>query len=313
MSRDLSIIIQGPINAETTGRGFATSEVIRGARELYPEAEIIYSGWRGGLLPDVVNSLIDQAIYSPPVQQDVVCLGGQRVRSENTSRQILSTVAGLHAARRQFVLKLRSDCVPVTRIDASSLNARACTGASEPRIVATKNYTRIFFVHEGHVAYCPMHISDLIHFGTRDALLRYWDGGPVVDGEFTQGTQLLTAEQVLCSRFLRRVAGRQRLLPFMRYSAGVKDRLLEDLRVLDRHFLFVDASALGVQLPQRFRGKWFERHLFLTTEDVEKMLAGGLEAYRRRALAHACLYRIKKLLVSSRNRLPPGETQGGHA
>lgn len=301
MSKDLSIIIQGPINAETTRRGFATSEVIRSARALYPEAEIIYSGWKGGVLPDSVQPLVDQATYSVLVEQNAVRLGGRLVRNENTSRQLVSTVAGVRVARRPFVLKLRSDCMPTRRIDVSALHARALAGGPEARIVATKNYTRVFFVHEGRVSFCPMHISDLIHFGTKEALLRYWDGPAISDADFIRGAQPYTAEQVLCWRFMRNL-GRERPAPSEPYLVGAEARLLQELRLLDRHFLFVDADELGVCLPERFRGKWFERHLFLSTLDIERMLAGQLPMYRRKAAAHAFLYRINALLHTVRQR-----------
>lgn len=300
MSSDLSIVIQGPVSSRTTARGFATAEVISRARTLYPDSQIIYSGWKNGILPESVESLLDEAIYSEPVEQNTLLLGGRIIRKENTNRQIVSTVKGLRATNNHHVLKIRSDCLPVRRIDFKKLYERVSShiGGSKPRILVTKNYTRVFFVHDGVVSYSPLHISDLIHFGSREDLLEFWDGALLQDTEFTCGSKLYTAEQMLCGRFVRNKITKKLPPPFLPFSRKTYSELIDHLRVLNDYFYFVAASEFGIKVPQRFNGKWFERHLFLCTSDIERIIAGGISSYERKAVVHALLYRLKRALGS---------------
>lgn len=304
MSANLSIVIQGPVVVETTKRGFATEEVVRRARDLYPRAEIIYSGWRGEelSLSLSVKALLDQEIYSEPIDQNILRLHGKIVRRENTNRQIVSTTNGLRAARNRYVLKLRSDCLPVKPIGFEALNERVMNTAEKTgaRIIATKNYTRIFFVHEGIVSYSPLHISDLIHFGTKESLIDFWDGELIHDSEFSYGSQLYTAEQMLCGRFIRACGFPIQLPPSMPFFREYEMDLLSHLRILDENFFFIDSSEFGVQLPGRFSGKWFERHLFLSTADIRRILNGGIRSYEHKAELLAFFYGLKKRLYSAR-------------
>jgi hypothetical protein len=106
-SKEISVVLQGPIawDIDPVRRVGLTIAASRQIRRLLPHSEIILSTWN------------DQKFDA--VERDVLILnddpGAQGdwpgYTANNVNRQIVSTLAGLKCATRQYVLKIRTDMV----------------------------------------------------------------------------------------------------------------------------------------------------------------------------------------------------------
>jgi hypothetical protein len=99
---EVSVVVQGPVSA-------VTASTLRSVRTHLPGAELILSTWEGtdcsGLDADLV------VISSDP--GSLISLGPHNLSSDsvNVNRMIDSSIRGLAAASREFVVKLRSDAM----------------------------------------------------------------------------------------------------------------------------------------------------------------------------------------------------------
>lgn len=131
-----------------------------------PHAEIIVSTWPDedltGIDADVVVSSADPGV--------LLDFNGNR---HNINRQIVSTLTGIRAASRQYVLKLRTDHF----LTGSQI---AVMGTYDSRLPAVDRLlhqpitvTTLFIRNPAKVPLL-FHLSDLVQFGARDDMLEFW-------------------------------------------------------------------------------------------------------------------------------------------
>ncbi len=111
--KDISIVVQGPI---LTHSQFAVTEettkvVCQRLKNLFPESELILSTWEGeqveGIVYDKVLFNADPGAYG--------CNYNDPKLLNNCNRMIVSTLAGIKAASRPYILRVRSDLFLVSK------------------------------------------------------------------------------------------------------------------------------------------------------------------------------------------------------
>ena len=286
-SGHVSIVVQGPFKDATDAQGHSTISVLRSARRYYADAEIIYSGWQGAALPLEVHEFTNSIILStdPGPVQTFEAETGPIV--ENINRQIVSTVAGLRAANRQFAMKLRSDTLIVGNLLQPWLERQRAkserTTLFQLPLVAASQYTRLFFFEYGGFRECIGHLSDLFFFGLKEDLLRFWDGPLIVPGmtQLRDRWSAATVEQILSIRFLVAHGG----LP---KEVRIHEKLAKrvgDLdwsrwtELLESNFIVLDDDRLGVRHPLRFARLGLSRLLFESDSSISA--ARGTLGYGR--------------------------------
>jgi hypothetical protein len=272
----LSIVVQGPIKRETDAAGFSTSSVLASARQHYPQAELIYSGWQQDEIPREVRALADKVVLSPdPGAVNTFITSAGAVR-ENINRQIVSTVAGLKAGQHNYAMKLRSDTLITGNRIAKWLAFQRRKGSQTPYlampIVAASQYTRLYFFEYGGFQPSIGHLSDLFFFGLRSDLLALWDGELITTSQCSlrEKYEAATAEQLLMTRFLAKAqlvdanvridSKFARKLGHLTHSAWVD--------VLHSNFVVLDEDDLGVRHPRRFVRRGLSTLLFETDRSI---------------------------------------------
>jgi glycosyltransferase involved in cell wall biosynthesis len=157
--QDVSFVLQGPV--DRAGRG-ATARACEAIRAHFPGAEIVISTWAGtdasGLDCDAVVESEDPGAVGP------------NTFNPNTNRQIVSSLAGVRAATRPLVAKVRSDMLFTS--DALLSHWRRWEERSdelrlfEHRLLVPNTFTR----RPSYLSPYPLHPSDWSYFGTRGDL-----------------------------------------------------------------------------------------------------------------------------------------------
>lgn len=106
--KDISVVVQGAI----VSKGNITINVCESIRKFLPKAEIVLSTWKGC---DTSNIDYDILIENEDPGNLDSYYNGHEVSpvANNFNRQLVSTVNGIKASRRKFVMKLRSDSMLV--------------------------------------------------------------------------------------------------------------------------------------------------------------------------------------------------------
>jgi hypothetical protein len=154
--QDVSFVLQGPV--DRTGRG-STARACAAIRAHFPGAEIVISTWAGtdasGLDCDLVVESADPGAVGP------------NTYNPNTNRQIVSSLAGVRAATRPLVAKVRSDMLFTS--DSLLSHWRRWEERSdelrlfEHRVLIPNTFTR----RPSYLSPYPLHPSDWSYFGTR--------------------------------------------------------------------------------------------------------------------------------------------------
>lgn len=186
--KDISIIIQGPIL--THAKKGITEETTRlvclRARELFPKSELILSTWEeecvAGLTYDKVVFNVDPGAawfnYFPPKLLN------------NCNRMIVSTQAGIKAASRPYVFKLRSDLFIVSKkfldyFDRYPLYNEECKFVKS-RIIAFSMWSIQGHKTPHFTMPKPFHISDWAYFGHKEDLFNLYDVPLIEEPYFSQ-------------------------------------------------------------------------------------------------------------------------------
>ena len=172
-SHDISVVVQGAIDRVNT------SLCLSSVRKYLPDAEIILSTWEGSSVRDLDFDIL---IFNKDPGPIVSRLNGT---VDNTSRQIISTIEGIRQSKRQYVLKLRSDCVLNSNsfLDFFRLYPQRNKFYSffKKRIIASTLFSKRFLDRNSLIP-TPFHISDWFHFGCKEDLLLLWDI-PIISDE----------------------------------------------------------------------------------------------------------------------------------
>lgn len=231
MSRDriaddeLAFVIQGPIVADVSA-SLAASIAAK-----HPRAQVIVSTWLGVDIPPQIRA--DQIVLS----EDPGQIATQHVFMRNAPRLVRSTRAGVAAATRAFVIKLRSDagyhggCV-VQGSDAAAIRAG--------RIGV--------FMHSTPLT--PFLVDDKTQIGLRDRLLDFWTEDLSRLAEDPELLRLPAGPRRAMLRNHRHLAIEQHLAAtFCEYDLGLAQprwRWYQDyIRSIRENIRFLNAPAAG--------------------------------------------------------------------
>lgn len=171
---DISVVVQGPLLTETI-------ECLSSIRRLLPEAEIIFSTWRGVNTNDLpVDKLVISEMpeaYSQKLRKNV---------PNNLNRLIRSTKAGVSVAERAYILKIRSDLILDNTqflVTYEKFCARGPRRIFSHRILVPTIFSRVSY----RGVSTPFHISDWAAFGRREDIQAFFlHVTEVKEPEFTQ-------------------------------------------------------------------------------------------------------------------------------
>ena len=163
--REVSFVVQGPVVLDGPA---ATRHVCASIRAFFPGAEIVLSTWQDaqilGLDVDTVTRSDDP---------------GPLPWAGNVNRQLVSSLAGVRAAGRPYVVKLRTD-TPFHSAALLDHWGRWPVRPDELRVFEERVLVpNIFMRRPTYLSPIPLHPTDWSYFGTRGDLLRLFDVGLV--------------------------------------------------------------------------------------------------------------------------------------
>lgn len=249
----ISVIIQGPLYRKLSpSRGI--EHCIDSLRYHLPGAEIVVSTWTD---EDVADLDVEVTIQSedPGFMRD--CSGN----IININRQLVSTLAGIKASTRPYVMKFRAD-----HNLTSSAFARLGEYTEVPkhgRLFQQPITISNLFVRDPLRFPMLYHISDLVGFGTREDMLKFWEHKvfayhelfkprPNINpfGNFLGFSAMkLNPEQALMTALLRKHG----LNVDLAYPCEVRSADLELWEtILHADFRTLEWKESGVDFPERF-------------------------------------------------------------
>lgn len=183
-SKDISVVVQGPIDSNETPKA------LKSVRKFFPAAELIVSTWESS---DTTRLDCDVLILNQDPGAALLKEHNGKNMYNNINRQLLSTQNGLKRATCRYAMKLRSDLIFThtgflryfdafpRRVDQYSL--------FKHKILVSALFTR-FSIPLGsryNAINIPFHISDWWLFGLCEDLMKYFLETPLVDEPcFTQ-------------------------------------------------------------------------------------------------------------------------------
>lgn len=186
--QDISIVIQGPIIGESSYyiTKHSTKLVCQRIRDIFPESEIILSVAKGAR---VENIIYDKIVFTEDPGATWFDLDDLNFMN-NCNRMKESTLAGIKAASRRYVLKLRSDLFILSK---SFLKYFYKYPYFDENYKFVKNRIIAFCMfsvkaHQGpeFIVKRPYHISDWAYFGYKEDLLNLYDIPLTKEPEFSQ-------------------------------------------------------------------------------------------------------------------------------
>ncbi len=165
-SCEISVVIQGPLYRKLPlNRGIVAC--LASVRTHLPQAEIIVSTWAD----EDLNEIDADVVVNSTDPGFLLDYNGNRC---NINRQILSTVTGIKVATRDYVLKMRADHLLMG-------SQFTLMGAYDPSIPKVRRLLKrpitvsTLFIRNPVKVPLLFHVSDLIHFGTREDMIAFWD------------------------------------------------------------------------------------------------------------------------------------------
>ncbi|RMV68778.1 WavE lipopolysaccharide synthesi [Pseudomonas caricapapayae] len=283
-SRKISVVIQGPLcrNLSSKRNIFAC---ITSIRTHLPHAEIIVSTWRH---EDISAVEADQLILSDDPGTFVDDAGNQI----NINRMLRSTLCGIQSASRPYVLKMRADH-NLTSAALAVIGRSDDTEPGETQLFDTPITTTTLYIRDPERLPMLFHISDLVQFGTREAMLAMWDQ-PLFerDALFNKRPSRNPFGNFIGYTSARMVAEQALMLGVMRRS-GIDARLarpcqvgLSNLKLWDNvlrcNFRVLNHHEAGIDFPERFLAS---RHVLKTlykASDIEQLQRLDTRRYRLR-------------------------------
>lgn len=186
--QDISIVVQGPIltDAAFNITSQTTQLVCQRLKQLFPQSELIISTWKG---QDVSGIVHDKLIINEDPGATWFNYENYALLN-NCNRLIVSTLAGIKAATRKYVFKVRSDLFLVSK---HFLNYFYQFPEYNEESKFVKNRIIAFSIYsvKGHknslfTMERPFHISDWAYFGYKEDLHDLYDIPLTEEPEFSQ-------------------------------------------------------------------------------------------------------------------------------
>lgn len=290
-SEDITVVIQGPL-FRNSNHGDGVASTVESVKKYLPHAEIIISTWTS----EEVNGLvgINKFIVSDPPEAMVDSFGNVN----NFGRQVLSTFRGIEEATRPYVLKIRAD----HKVEGDQLfllpsrvNSNNTYAYFSRKIIITS-----FFVRDPLKIPFLFHISDLVQFGAKADMLRFWGSKipseesmrqknvsrlPRLFGNFAGITSFRELpEQTLTRLWLER----EGLDVYLDFPCTTDFRLFSIWeKVLTENFEILDFDASGIRYPDRFHAAFLGKKTVVTEQSFKEMQSnpGSMARYFRLLLA----------------------------
>ena len=172
-SENVAVVVQGAIDKVNTSLCLAS------VRKHLPNSQIVLSTWEDSKVDKLdYDDLILNKDPGPIVSR----LNGS---IDNTSRQIISTYAGIKKANRKYVLKIRTDCVMNSDFFLTYFYSYPKKNPNyeffKGKVLACTLFSKRFLDRNSLIP-TPFHISDWFQFGYKDDLFLLWDI-PVIDDD----------------------------------------------------------------------------------------------------------------------------------
>jgi len=281
-SEKISVVIQGPLYRNLSPqRNIFTC--IASIRKHLPNAEIIVATW---LHEDIHGIDADQILLLEDPGYFLDCSGNQI----NTNRMICSTLAGIQASTKPYVMKFRSDH-NLTSAALAVIGASEPIESGEPKLFKTPITLTTLFMRNPLRVPMLFHVSDLVQFGTREDMLAFWN------------QPLFKAEDIFNHRPFRNPFGNftgysstymiveQSLMLGALRMQGIDIRLkhpcqirLHDLKlwesILKCNFRVLEHSQSGIDYPERFLSNDFPLKTLYTAIEIEQLLSPRSMHYR---------------------------------
>lgn len=271
-SEEISVVVQGPLSS---GLGGANA-VVQSIRDCLPHAEIIISTWDSEDTSDLL--IVDHLIVTEQPAPLVELFGN----ANNVARQMISTLKGIQRSTRPYVLKIRADHILLN--DNICIMPETTSQFGSLALLSRKIVVTNLFLRDHLKVPFLFHISDLIQFGTKDDMARFWGGNlPEINsllqdnkisrirvfGNFSGNTSFReTPEQTLVRLWLAR-EGLNISLSYPCYTSYELFALWE--KVLVSNFQLLDYSDSGVVYPPRFFSAFLGPKTVLTTGAFQVM------------------------------------------
>jgi hypothetical protein len=213
-NKDITIVVQGPVQAlpDRNQDESITRKCLNSVREHLPGAYLILSTWKDqdldGLDYDELMICDDPGMNIVGYAQD------GSPRTENTNRQIVSTVEGLRRVKTRFAAKLRSDNYlsgnGFKQLQESWTRRGEEMRFLEERVVVSNTFSRRYY-RGWRVTY---YVCDFFYFGLTRDLLGIWDMPHLEDVPYRPDQSgrvqhpaapwpILDVDQMLTRQFLR--------------------------------------------------------------------------------------------------------------
>lgn len=186
--KDISIVVQGPIIYRSAFdiTEHTTRLVCQRLKKIFPDSELILSTWMGENVDGIPH---DRLILNDDPGATWFNYGNHELLN-NCNRLIVSTFAGIQAATRKYVLKVRSDLL---LISPAFLKYFYQYPLFDKRYKFVKNRIIAFSIYsiKGHKTCLftmqrPFHISDWAYFGYKEDLLDLYDIPLTEEPQFSQ-------------------------------------------------------------------------------------------------------------------------------
>ena len=160
-SEDISVVVQGAVSKQFT------QKVLKSIRKCLPNAEIILSTWEDS---DLRNLDYDALIENEDPGAEILYRGSNV--QHNLNRQIVSSINGIKAATRKYVLKTRTDVLLEHNGFIDYFNHFPKRNESyrilHNRVIICQYYSRI-------ASDLPFHPSDWAFFGLKEDVENIFD------------------------------------------------------------------------------------------------------------------------------------------
>lgn len=260
-SKDISIVVQGVLDSRNT------LPALKSMRKHFPGAEIILSTWEGS---DVENLTYDKVIFNKdPV---AICDASTTNLTNNLSRRLVSTQAGIRASGRKYIIKTRPDICFTSNQILGVLNQfpvrNPYYSIFDSRIVVCSYFTKKYLMSDTEVQPTPFHLSDWISFGLRSDIEKLYAAPlpkePEQSSYFimhpysgTKKNLLGAAYQYVPEQYMLYSAVRQVLpdVEFKHYMDFTHDNIHCSAQIIANNFIVFPPKDLGIICLKNSVGK----------------------------------------------------------
>lgn len=180
----ISVVLQGPVTPVGAGNQFDTTSNIENIRKVLPGCEIILATWENS---DLRNIEVDKLIVLDDPGAVLFEVGSNK--PNNINRMLISSRAGVEAATRDHILKIRTDLMP-TSTEFLKVWSRLAVkpkrrGIFSRQLLAYPVYSLLFEGVGQRRMPKPFHVSDWAFFGLAEDVRKLFDVPTVKEPDYS--------------------------------------------------------------------------------------------------------------------------------